>query len=102
MSRKMRHAPVYFAIMQVRFNPILALDSYAPPIQERLRKLGFPDAQKGVLATMSFNFPASADGSIPQVPVAQTARYTFSNMNRTSGFIMDQGALSYQTTEYDV
>jgi uncharacterized protein (TIGR04255 family) len=102
MSRKIQHAPVYFAIVQVRFNPILALDTYAPSIQERLRKLGFPDAQRGVLATMSFNVTGPADGSVPQVPVAQTTRYTFCNMNRTAGFILDQGALSYQTTEYDV
>jgi uncharacterized protein (TIGR04255 family) len=40
MARKMTRAPVYFAIMQARFNPILALDSYAPQIQERFRKHG--------------------------------------------------------------
>ena len=27
MARKMTHAPVYFAIVQARFNPILALDA---------------------------------------------------------------------------
>ena len=102
MARKMTHAPVYFAIVQARFNPILALDSYAPQIQERLRKHGFPDAQKGVLATLNLNLAAPTEGSAPQVPVAQTTRYTFYNMDRTSGFILDQGALSFQTTEYDV
>jgi uncharacterized protein (TIGR04255 family) len=100
--KKMTRAPVYFAIVQARFNPILALDSYAPQIQERFRKHGFPDAQKGVLATLNFNLAAPTEGSAPQVPVAQTTRYTFCNMNRTAGFILDQGALSYQTTEYDV
>jgi uncharacterized protein (TIGR04255 family) len=102
MARKMTHAPVYFAIVQARFNPILALDSYAPQIQERFRKHGFPDAQKSVLATLNLNLSAPTEGSTPQVPVAQTARYTFYNMDRTSGFILDQGAVSFQTTEYDV
>jgi len=102
MVRNMTHAPVYFSIVQARFNPILALDSYAPQIQERFRKHGFPDAQKGVLATLNLNLAAPTEGSAPQVPVAQTVRYTFCNMNRTSGFILDQGALSFQTTEYDV
>jgi uncharacterized protein (TIGR04255 family) len=102
MAQKMTHAPVYFAITQVRFNPILALDSYAPQIQERFRKHGFPDAQKGVLATLNLNLSAPTEGAAPQVPVAQTTRYTFYNMDRTSGFILDQGALSFQTTEYDV
>lgn len=102
MPKKMTHAPVYFTIMQARFNPILALDSYAPQIQERLRKHGFPDVEKGVLATLNLNLSAPAEGSTPQVPVSQATRYTFSNMNRTAGFILDQGALTFQATEYDV
>ena len=102
MARKMTHAPVYFAIVQARFNPILALDSYVPQIQERFRKDGFPDVQKGVLATLNLNLAAPAEGSTPQVPVAQSTRYTFCNMDRTAGFILDQGALSFQTTEYEI
>jgi uncharacterized protein (TIGR04255 family) len=100
----MTSAPVYFTIAQVRFNPILALDTYAPQIQERLRKEGFPDAQKGFLATINLNVNVapSSEGSLPQIPMAQSARYLFGNMDRTSGFILDQGALSFQTTEYDV
>jgi uncharacterized protein (TIGR04255 family) len=102
MARKMTHAPVYFAIVQARFNPILALDSYAPQIQEQFRRNGFPDAQKGLLATLNLNLAAPVEGTPPQVPVAQTARYAFYSMDRTSGFILDQGALSFQTTEYNV
>jgi uncharacterized protein (TIGR04255 family) len=102
MGTKMGSAPVYFTIVQVRFNPILTLDTYAPQIQERLRKEGFPDVKKGFLATINLNVGAPTEGSAPQIPVAQTARYVFDNMERTSGFILDQGALSFQTTEYDV
>jgi uncharacterized protein (TIGR04255 family) len=104
MGTKMRAAPVYFTIVQVRFNPILSLDTYAPQIQERLRKEGFPDAQKGFLATINLNVNVapSSEGSPPQVPMAQSSRYLFANMERTSGFILDQGAISFQTTEYDV
>ena len=104
MGTKMKAAPVYFAIAQVRFNPILSLEAYAPQIQERLRKEGFPDAQKGFLATINLNLNVapSSEGSPPQLPMAQTSRYVFGNMERTSGFILDQGALSFQTTEYNV
>ena len=104
MGTKMRAAPVYFTIAQVRFNPILSLNTYAPQIQERLRKEGFPDAQKGFLATINLNVNVapSSEGSSPQIPMAQSALYLFGNMERTSGFILDQGALSFQTTEYDV
>ncbi len=102
MARKMTHAPVYFAIMQARFNQILALDSYAPQIQEHLRKHDFPDVQKSTLATFNLNLAAPTKESPPQVPVTQIGRYTFSNIDRTAAFILDQGALSLQTTEYDV
>jgi uncharacterized protein (TIGR04255 family) len=53
MRAKMKSAPVYYVIVQVRFNPILSLDTYAAQIQERLRKEGFPDAQRGFLATIN-------------------------------------------------
>lgn len=105
MGRKMKSAPVYFTIAQVRFNPILSLETYAPQIQDRLRKEGFPDFQKALLATINLNMnlaPTSEGGSPPQLPMAQTARFMFGSMERTSGFILDQGALSFQTTEYDV
>jgi uncharacterized protein (TIGR04255 family) len=102
MIQKMTRAPVYFAIVQVRFNPILTLESYVPQIQEQFRKHGFPDAQKSTLATFNLNLAVPTQESPPQVPIAQTARYTFHNMDRTAGYILDQGALSYQTTEYDV
>jgi uncharacterized protein (TIGR04255 family) len=98
----MRQAPVYFTIVQVRFSPILALDSYAPQIQEKLRKHDFPDARKGVLATINLNPTAPTEASAPQVPLTQTMRYMFLNMQQTEAFILDQGALSFQTTEYDV
>jgi uncharacterized protein (TIGR04255 family) len=104
MGTKMRYAPVFFTIAQARFNPILTLDSYAPQIQERLRKQGFPDAKKGFLATINFNLNPAAptETSAPQIPVAQSTRYMFCNMAQTAGFILDQGALSFQTTAYDV
>jgi uncharacterized protein (TIGR04255 family) len=102
MARKMTHAPVYFAIVQARFNPILALDSYAPQIQEHFRKHDFPDAQRGALATFNLNLAAPTEESAPQVPIVHTARYTFFNIDRTAGFILDQGGLSFQTTEYDL
>jgi uncharacterized protein (TIGR04255 family) len=104
MGTKMKAAPVYFTLAQVRFNPILSLEVYAPQIQERLRKEGFPDAQKGFLATfnLNVNLTPSSEGSHPQPPMAQTTRFLFGNMERMSGFILDQGALSFQTTEYAV
>lgn len=104
MSTKLKAAPVFYTIAQARFNQLMTLEAYVPQIQERLRKSGFPDAQRGMLATINLNMNTAspAEGSPPQLPIAQTARFIFGNMERTSGFILDQGALSFQTTEYDV
>lgn len=102
MGQKMKNAPVYFTIVQARFNPLLALDTYAPRIQESLRKQGYPDAQKGVTTTFNLNLGSSPDALPSQVPVDQATRYTFLDIERTAGFILDQAALSFQTTRYDV
>ncbi|MDA8248467.1 MAG: TIGR04255 family protein [Rhodospirillales bacterium] len=101
MGKKMRHAPVYFAIVQVRFNPIMALDDYAPKIQDRMRRDGYPDLQKVMFPTFNLNI-SPGEASPVQVPVVQTARYTFANMAKTSGFALDQGSLSFLTADYDV
>jgi uncharacterized protein (TIGR04255 family) len=102
MGQKLRNAPVYFTIVQARFNPILALDTYAPKVQESLRKQGFPDVQKGMLTTFNLSLGSAREAPPTQVPVDQTTRYTFLNIERTAGFVLDQAALSFQTTEYDV
>ena len=102
MGQKLRNAPVYFTIVQARFNPILALDTYAPKVQESLRKQGFPDAQKGVLATFNLSLGSPREAPPRRCRSKQTTRYTFLNIERTAGFVLDQAALSFQTTEYDV
>jgi uncharacterized protein (TIGR04255 family) len=100
VGQKLRQAPVYFTLAQVRFNPVLALDSYVPKIQDHLRRQGYPDAKKGMLATFNLNVDNRAEGGAPQVPVSQTMRYAFSTIAKTEGFILDPASLSYQTTEY--
>ena len=102
MGTRMRLAPVYFTLAQVRFNPILALDNYVSDLQNKLRLQGFPDVQKAMLATYNFNIGNPDETRSPQVPVSQAARYIFSNMDKTEGFILDHGSLAFQTTNYDV
>jgi uncharacterized protein (TIGR04255 family) len=100
MAIQMSRAPVYFTIAQVRFNSILTLPSYAPSIQDRMRKINFPDFQQNTLTTMNLNVVPISQDEPSQVPVAHTQRFIFSNMEKASGFILDQGALSFHTTEY--
>ncbi len=102
MGQKMKNAPVYFTIAQVRYNPILSLDSYVPGIQENFRKVGYPDFQKGALMTLNLTPVVSGAAPQGQAPtVVRVDRYIFSNMERTQAFILEQNALSFQVTKYD-
>jgi uncharacterized protein (TIGR04255 family) len=102
MTRQMKNAPVYFTIAQVRFNPILSLSTFVPGIQENFRKHGFADFKKAV--TMTFNLVPLAGGeSGNQMPPAQPVeRYIFSDTENTQNFLLEQSALSFQSTKYEV
>jgi len=99
MGKKMKNAPVYFVLAQVQFNAVLTLDGYVPAIQDALRKAGYADFAKLMVATMNLNLgmPSTAN----QMPVTQTARYLFLNEAKFSGFLLDQTSLIFETTEYD-
>ncbi len=99
MGQKMKNAPVYFTIVQVRHNPVLSLDTYIPGIQESMRRAGYPDFKKGV--AFSLNPAAIGEGAQSQLlSVQRVERYSFSNMESTRGFVLQQNALSYEATEY--
>jgi uncharacterized protein (TIGR04255 family) len=102
MGKKLTHAPVYFSIVQVKFNPLFKLDGYVAEIQDRLRRAGYPDAKKGLLTQLNLLTLNQSEHAAPAVPVLQSSRYIFGNRERTAEFILDQFALTFQTTEYDV
>ncbi|WP_439360315.1 TIGR04255 family protein [Bradyrhizobium sp. DASA03007] len=93
MGKKMENAPIYFALAQVRFNPLAALDTYIPTIQESLRKAGYPDFQKVQIAHLELG------AAVPKTAVV--TRYLFGNARKTSAFVLDQSWLTFQTTDYD-
>ncbi|MDA9523384.1 hypothetical protein XI06_24655 [Bradyrhizobium sp. CCBAU 11434] len=93
MGKKMKNAPIYFALAQVRFNPLAALDTYIPPIQESFRKAGYPDFQKIQMAHLELG------AAVPKTAVV--TRYLFGNARKTSAFVLDQSWLTFQTTDYD-
>jgi uncharacterized protein (TIGR04255 family) len=100
MGKKMSRAPIYYALAQVRFNAVLALDQYVPTIQDDFRKVGFTDYQKVFLATINL---ASTDPAQQnqQVPAFQpVARHLFLNEARTAGFTLDQAGIIFHVTDY--
>jgi uncharacterized protein (TIGR04255 family) len=100
MSKKMRNAPVYFALGQIRFNALLALDKYIAPIQDDLRKAGYPDFGQSVMTTINLNIGVGEGQPVPSQQAQ--SRYQFLNKSRTTGFVLDPTGIVIQTTDYDV
>jgi uncharacterized protein (TIGR04255 family) len=94
MGKKMKNAPVYYSLAQVRFNTLAALETYIPAIQENLRKAGYPDFQ-----TVQLTHLVGIGAAQPRAVVS--TRHLFLDSRRTSGFILDQSWMTYQTTSYD-
>jgi uncharacterized protein (TIGR04255 family) len=99
MGRKMQNAPVYYVLAQVRFNAVLSLEQYMPVIQENMRKAGYPDFERAIFAALNMNVGGIQAALVPAVQ--QQIRFQFLNEDRTSGFILEQTGMTYQTTEYD-
>jgi len=98
----MKNAPVYFTIAQVRFNPILSLPAFVAGIQEHLRKRGFADFKKVVAMTFTLSAAASGQPENQAPPAQPLERYIFSDAANTQNFILEHGALSFQSTDYEV
>jgi len=99
MGKKMGNAPVYYIVVQVRFNPILALDPHIPTIQEDLRKAGYPDFEKRAVVVFDLAHGGGESSTVQQV---SKTNFFFSNMETTRGFVLGQNSLAMHTTEYDV
>jgi uncharacterized protein (TIGR04255 family) len=98
MGQKMSNAPVYFTVAQVRFNPILNLDEFLPNIQDKMRTSGFPDFKQEIIQRIGIPFGANEPGQ----SAALAARYNvFGDMVGTTGFVLDNNALTLQTTAYE-
>ena len=98
MGEKMKNAPVYFTIAQVRHNPVLRLGAYADEIQDRMRKAGYPDFKKGVAMAISLMSQIGDESQQQQPTVKKVERLMFSSSDNTRGFIVEQNAVSFHTS----
>jgi uncharacterized protein (TIGR04255 family) len=102
MSKKMKNAPVYFTVAQVRFNPVLNMEGYLPTIQERMRVAHFPDFKRGTIQRLILPFASPSDVSQAPIPsIAPQAHCIFGNIEATTEFVLENNAMALQTTAYD-
>lgn len=101
MGEKLKNAPVYFALAQVRHNPVSRLSAYADSIGDEMRKSGYPDQRKSI--AISFSFVASEQADQQPTPQQEPIeRLMFFNSSNTKGFIVEPTAIAFYTTDYDV
>lgn len=96
MGTPLKNPPVYFTIVQVRFNAVLKLSEYLPSIQEAMRKSGFSDfvTRKSLVLQL-----ATQDGkTIPTT--ATTERFFFGTADKKHCFVLGSEALTLQSTNY--
>jgi uncharacterized protein (TIGR04255 family) len=101
MGKRLRNAPIYHALAGVRFNAILPMEQYVPSIQDSLRKLGFPDYERAVVATVNISLAPAGEASAAVPAVQQLVRHQFLNQAKTSGFALENRSLVFSTTDYD-
>jgi uncharacterized protein (TIGR04255 family) len=102
MGKKMKNAPVYFTVAQVRFNPVLNMEGYLPTIQERMRATNFPDFKRETIQQLILSFASPSDSSQSPAPsFAPQARCRFGNIEATIEFVLENNAIALQTTAYD-
>lgn len=99
MGQKLSHAPVFYTLAQVVFNPVLQIADFVPKIQDRLRREGFPDFRKELLRQLEVR---QGEGEPPQISTQEgPTRWNFVNSNRVSGYVLQPNSFVYHTTAYE-
>lgn len=97
MGEKMRYAPIFLTLGQVRFNPVLQMAESVSALQEHFRKAGYADFAKDELKTIQFN---QADLT-PQIELLPAVRWRFGNSAKTSEYLLFTDRMIFQTTAYE-
>jgi uncharacterized protein (TIGR04255 family) len=98
LTPKMSLAPVFYTLAQVQFNPIAQMSDYVARLQERLRRSGFPDFRAENQLGLTIR---RLEELQPDVQQQQQIRWSFTNAQRTEGYLLFSNTLVFHTTAYD-
>lgn len=97
MGEKMQHAPIFFTIGQIRFNPILNMHSHIEALQTEFRKYSFSGFSEENITSIQVD----PSGAPPKVMPTSQKRWRFTNSKKTGEIILFPNSISYQTTNYE-
>src|SRR6185312_2713096 len=101
MGTRMRHAPVFYTLVQVTFNPVMQMADYVPKMQERLRHEGFPDFEAVQQRRIALKVKVEGEGS-PEISTEKGPQiWSFQDASKTAGYLLQPNALVYHTTAYE-
>lgn len=93
----MAKPPVFYCLIQVRFNRVTQMEQHVPAFQDALRRDGFADFNEEVQLEVAWQQGGSAQPDIQQM---RRKRWLFSDMDKQSGFVLLDDALVFHTTAY--
>ena len=97
MNVRMKLAPVFYTLSQIKFNPISQMNDYVAKFQEVMRHNGFPDfyedTQTGIIIENS-------NTTEPNISQKKYHRWVFNNIERNQGYILSNDNLVFHTTNY--
>ncbi|WP_315761450.1 TIGR04255 family protein [Bradyrhizobium sp. SZCCHNS2005] len=97
MGTPLKSPPVYFTVVQARFNTLLKLGDYLASIQEGMRKAGFPDFTSRKMVTLQL---AAQEVQVTPPNVVNLEQFLFGNAHKTHMFVLNPDALTLQSTRY--
>lgn len=93
----MAQPPVFYYLIQVKFNRVTQMEQHVPAFQDALRREGFADFNEEVQLEVALQYGSNAQ---PGVQESRRKRWLFNDMERQSGFVLLDDALIFHTTTY--
>ncbi|HHT0466439.1 TIGR04255 family protein [Enterobacter sp. 10-1] len=97
-NERMSNAPVYYALIQVKFTPIAAMNKYVADIQDALRVEGFPLFEVNASTQLKFEMRSPNEPPIPSFE--SVTQWLMMNAEKTAGFVLGNDFITYHTTDY--
>ena len=93
IDKPLTNAPVYFSVIQARFNAVVAMEQYVGKIQDLMRKEGF------------VSFRPESSQVLEVTPgkksfVTEVTRWQISNAGLTEGYSLSSDSIIFRTTHY--
>jgi uncharacterized protein (TIGR04255 family) len=98
MGKKLSNPPVFYTLAQFKFNPIVGMSEYIPKLQDRLRRIGYPDFRQENQLAINIR---RTDESQPEIQNIQQVRWSFTNSQNTEGYLLHAESLVFHSTSYE-